>query len=146
MRRLTTALASLALVASTACAAASGGSRGASIDRNVITAEEIQGSSASNAYDLVARLRPQYLRGHGTIVTGGMTSRNDAGSAQQGQLSGTVQVAVYLDDTLLGTPDALKQVEISAIQEIRYYSAADATTKWGTGNSAGAIQVIMRRQ
>lgn len=144
MRRISIVIASFALVAG--CASASGGAGGKNVDRNLITAEELRGSSATNAYDAIARLRPQFLRTRGTIPTGGMTSRNDAGSTQQGQLGGTVQIAVYLDDTVVGSVDALKQIEISAVQEIRYYSAADATTKWGTGNSAGAIQVITRRQ
>lgn len=144
MRSLATALISLSLVAG--CASATGGAGGKAVDRNVITSEEIVGSSATNAYDVIARLRPQFLRTRGTIPTGGMTSRNDAGSTQSGQLAGTVQIAVYLDDTVLGSVDALKQIETSAIQEIRYYNASDATTKWGTGNSAGAIQVVTRRQ
>lgn len=142
--RISTVIASLALVAG--CASATAGPGGKNVDRNLITADEIRGSSATNAYDVIARLRPQFLRTRGTIPTGGMTSRNDAGSSQQGQLAGTVQIAVYLDDTVIGSVDALKQIESSAIEEIRYYSAADATTKWGTGNSAGAIQVITRHQ
>lgn len=144
MRRLLTTLLALALAAG--CASATGGAGARTVDRNVITSDEIRGSSANNAYDVVSHLRPQFLRGHGTIVTGGMTSRNDAGSTQAGQLAGTVQIAVYLDDTAIGTVDALKQIEVSSIEEIRYYNASDATTKWGTGNSAGAIQVITRRQ
>ena len=144
MRRISTLVVSLALVAG--CASAGGGAGGKTVDRNVITADEIHGSSATNAYDVVARLRPQFLRTRGTIPTGGMTSRNDAGSTQEGQLAGTVQIAVYLDDTVLGSLDALKQIEAASIQEIRYYNASDATTKWGAGNSAGAIQVITRRQ
>ena len=144
MRRFANTIVSLALVAG--CASATGGAAGKSVDRNVITADEIRGSSATNAYDAIARLRPQFLRTRGTIPTGGMTSRNDAGSAQAGQLAGTVQIAVYLDDTVLGSVDALKQIETSMIGEIRYYNASDATTKWGTGNSAGAIQVITRHQ
>ena len=144
MRRISIFVASVALVAGCASAGAAAGRR--DVDRNVITADEIRGSSATNAYDVIARLRPQFLRTRGTISTGGMTSRNDAGSTQEGQLAGTVQIAVYLDDTVLGSVDALKQIEVGAIQEIRYYNASDATTKWGTGNSAGAIQVIARRQ
>jgi len=144
MRRFLPTLLTLALVAG--CASASGGAGGKNVDRNLITSDEIRGSSATNAYDVISRLRPQFLRTRGTIPTGGMTSRNDAGSTQEGQLAGTVQIAVYLDDTVLGSVDALKQIETASIQEIRYYNASDATTKWGTGNSAGAIQVITRRQ
>jgi hypothetical protein len=55
-----------------------------------------------------------------------------------------VDLVVYLNDNRLGGTDQLRQLAISEISEIRYYSASEATTKWGTGHSAGAIQIVSR--
>jgi hypothetical protein len=104
-------------------------------DPNVITTEEIADSPNTNAYELIQRLRPAFLRTRGAVR--GAPS-NGVNSIQP------VDVVVYLNDTRLGTSDQLRQIATSDIREIRYYSASDATTKWGTGNIAGAIQVVTR--
>jgi hypothetical protein len=105
-------------------------------NQNVITSEEIAGqSSAATAYDVIQRLRPNFLRTRGAV---------------HGSPSGTtnnleqVDLVVYLNETRLGGTDELRQIPTTEIREIRYYSASDATTKWGTGHSAGAIQVFSR--
>jgi hypothetical protein len=40
---------------------------------------------------------------------------------------------------------ALEDITLSQILEIRYLSANDATTLFGTGNTAGAIQVVGKK-
>ena len=55
-----------------------------------------------------------------------------------------VDLVVYMNESRLGGSDQLRQIPLSDIREIRYFTAADATTKWGTGHTAGAIQVISR--
>ena len=131
--RVFTALLTSALVVGCATAAVT---RGAVKDPNVITAEEIAANPTTNAYDLIQRLRPNFLRTRGAVH----------GAAAPGGSSGfeAVDVSVYLDDTRVGGSEQLRQMGTSDIREIRYYSSSEATTKWGTGNTAGAIQVITR--
>lgn len=118
-------------------ACASGGSSGvqqaAKTNPNLITTEEVRGSSATNAYELIQRLRPSFLRTRGAMrgASNGTTTTFEP-----------VDVVVYLNDSRLGNSEQLRQIPLSDIHEIRYFSASDATTKWGTGHSAGAIQVI----
>lgn len=142
MPRSSSFVVTLIVGASLACTSA-GASRRApasSTNRNVITLEELGSSSATNAYEAIQRLRPEFLRGRGVVPTGAV----DPGTrASRGGL-GAVPIAVYLNDNPLGGVEALRTIEISAVEEIRFYNSADATTRWGTGNAAGAIQVITR--
>jgi hypothetical protein len=132
--RLVMALATSVLLAG--CASA-GAKQAVTRDPNVITADEIaQNPSSPNAYDLIQRLRPSFLRTRGAVH----------GTAAPGGSSGfeAVDVVVYLNEARLGGTEQLRQLQTTDIREIRYYNSSDATTKWGTGHTAGAIQVISR--
>jgi hypothetical protein len=126
------ALALLALAVGCASSGASAGKQ----NPNVITTEEIGQSTASTAYELIQRLRPNYLRTRGAV-------HGSPTASGENRLE-TVDLVVYLNENRLGGTDQLRQMPISEIREIRYYSASEATTKWGTGHSAGAIQVVSR--
>ena len=52
------------------------------------------------------------------------------------------EISVYFDNQKMNGVRALQDITISQIKEIKYLSASDATTLFGTGNTAGAIQVI----
>ena len=125
----------LAAIAS-AVGCASAGVSPAKQNQNVITTEEISQVTASNAYDLIQHLRPNFLRTRGAV--------RGAPSADGTNRFEAVDLVVYLNESRLGGSEQLRQITSSDIREIRYYSSSDATTKWGTGHSAGAIQVITR--
>jgi hypothetical protein len=101
-------------------------------DRNLITDQEIEQNRtrADNAYDLISALRPQWLRtrGNTTLVPG-----VDDG------------VALYVDGTRRGSVEELRSVPVEHLTELRYVSAGDATTRYGTGHAQGAIEVSTRR-
>jgi outer membrane cobalamin receptor len=52
---------------------------------------------------------------------------------------------VYVDNVSYGGIDALSNVQVSQIKEIRFVNARDATTQWGTGHMGGVILVITKR-
>lgn len=106
---------------------------------DVITAEEIAKSSANNAYDLVKSLRPAWLRPRG-ISTGRPTV--DA-VGEMGDPGGGM--GVYVDGVRVGGLDQLSNVEAQRIQEMRFLNASDATLKYGTGHTQGAIEVTTKR-
>jgi len=126
-----------AMVALAACA--SGGRSGAGApakapNPSLISTEEIEASSGSNAYEVIQRLRPNFLRTRGAVHgTPGATNAIEM-----------VDLVVYLNDNRLGGSDQLRQIAKTDIREIRYFNSSEATTKWGTGHSAGAIQVVSR--
>src|SRR5690242_21748613 len=130
------------LIATSLCllpACASSGAAGAHRTRHgsadVITAEEIAAKPEfTSAYDAVEMLRPQFLRSRG------QTSLDASSSTPMTQ----PLPAVFLDNQQYGTVESLRQIPIIDVQEIRYISAADATTRFGTGFPNGVIQVVRR--
>jgi len=98
-------------------------------DPNVITRAEIdQADWATNAFDLVQRLRPNFMRASGT--TG---------------ISGAARTAmVRLNDQDMGDFGALRQITLSSVQEIKYYSATDATAKFGGLRGRPVIHVTTK--
>jgi len=110
---------------------ASGGERQApSRASTVITLEEIQVSSASNALELIQQLRSHWLRGRGP------TGFRDP--------QPTLPV-VYLEGISYGSVEGLREFSTQGIAEIRFIDPPSATMRFGTGHTGGVIQVIPRR-
>jgi len=106
-------------------ACASSGRTGAATPRSnpdVITAEQIAATHVQNAYDAVSQIRPRFL-------------------ATQGGTTLSHAVRVIVDDVPRGGVSVLRSINASDIVEIRHLSAADATMRWGTGYTGGAIVV-----
>jgi hypothetical protein len=78
-----------------------------------ITSVEVAATPVANVYDLISRLRPQWLR----TQTGSIRSntRNQV-------------VVVYLDDTRIGDVQSLRTISTSGVATLRYYDAARAAT------------------
>ena len=95
---------------------------------DVITAAELATAAAHDAYGAVEQLRPTFLRARGQSSIGGAT----------------VPINVYVNGLLMGDASSLRQLVVSEIKEIRYLSPSDATMRFGTGNSAGAIVVTRK--
>jgi hypothetical protein len=96
----------------------------------VIGREELKGTAYTNALDAVLQLRPHWVsaaRQRGTID-------RDAGGV-------AAAIVVYLDGTRLGGMDALRQMELGGVEAIEYFDGREATNLFGTGHSAGAINV-----
>lgn len=113
----------LLLVSLVACATTSAATSGSS---DVLTRTEIRGARASNAYEALQQLRPQFLRSRGR-----QSIREPAAGYP----------VVYINDVRYGDIGSLRTIGVEEIDEIRFISAADATTRWGTGHAGGVIQV-----
>jgi hypothetical protein len=110
-----------------ACAPPPSSFPGGMPNANVITREDIEAVSVSNAYDAIARLRPQFLNSHGKTTIYG----SDTGYPQ-----------VYLNHQRYGDLQSLRTLDVNGITEIHYYNGTEATTRFGSGNVSGAIEVI----
>ena len=98
---------------------------------NVITSEEARETSANDAYGVVQLLRPAWLRPRAAL------SLTNPGASY---------AKIYVDNVpLAGGTRELRNVPAGDIQEIRFISPSDATTRFGTGHSGGVIMVITRR-
>jgi hypothetical protein len=97
-------------------------------ERNLITADEIAASGAVTAWQAVERLRPHMLQIRGTS---GLGSRD--------------QLAVYLDGQRAGDESTLTSIQAHEVSQIRFLSGSEATNRYGTGHSLGAIVVTRKK-
>lgn len=105
------------------------GERPAPRDMNLITADEISRISVTNAYDVVKRLRPQFL-----TARGGVSIANPRAALP----------VVYLDGMRYGDASALAGIDAAGIATIRYISGPEAQQRYGTDNVGGAILVTTK--
>lgn len=110
----------------TAVACASAPTSGVSRDSNVITQQEIVDTHEGNAYDVISRSRPTFLKSHG---------RSSATN------SSSDYATVYMDGQPYGDLSALRNIPAQQIQEIRYYSGTSATMKFGMQSGSGVIEI-----
>ena len=115
MRLIRAAMIVAATMFAAACASSSG-PRTPSTTSDVITAEEIEASGATNAYELVSKLRPRWLQPART------TSRISGGVVQQ------PVTLVYLDGSRIGGIEALRGITVFGIRQARWYDADRAQT------------------
>jgi hypothetical protein len=110
---------------------ASGSSPGApSRDRNLITTEEIEALPVTNAWDLIDRLRPNWLRNQGPASI---------------RSSAPTYALVYIDEVRSGGLETLYRVSSQIIREVRFINGRDATTKWGMNHGSGVILITTGR-
>ncbi|NJD20394.1 MAG: hypothetical protein FIA95_14080 [Gemmatimonadetes bacterium] len=114
-----------------ACGGPAHGGMGSSLSPDLIARDEIDASNATNAYDLITQVRPNWLRGRGSP------------SIRYSQVQLPV---VYLEDRRQGGLEVLRSFPVAGIAEIRYINAANATTRFGNGHAGGVIQVVPRRR
>jgi hypothetical protein len=108
------------------CASPGAGSARLS-DLNVITRYEMDNSGARSAYDVVQSLRPQWLRIRGLT--------------NLAQTAGVEDIVIYLDNARLGYREAMRRVALGPVQFLRFFTAPEATQRWGAGHLHGAILI-----
>ena len=117
------------LVTTTACGSRHGARRQPAVHERyagpLLTQEEIARDGSRTAYQTIEHLRPQYL----------WMNRAHASTGER---------VVYVDEVRLGTIDALRGIASTTIREIRYLDAREATSRFGTGHSAGAIVILTK--
>jgi hypothetical protein len=124
----------LGLVALAACASSGGGGATARASSDKITRSEIHASSATNAYELVTRLRPNWLRPAPTGSIGGGVVRSQA-------------ILLYLDNRRLDDLNELKNISADGLESAQWIDAARVQTVLNDvpgGAFAGAIVLKTR--
>ena len=102
-----------------------------SASRNVITQEEIDATEANNVYDVIARLRGNFLNDRGrTSIKTNTHSR----------------AIVFLNDQEYGIPETMRNIPIGRVAEIRFFAGTDAVARFGAQYGGGVIQLISRSQ
>jgi hypothetical protein len=144
------AIAVAILAGSLGCASAPSGTGMSAPRSQIITEQEIEANATiGTAYDLISKLRPNFLSSRGaTSISGGV-------SPVQGQLPPTDASGpgprgeffpnVYLDGIKYGELSSLREIQSTQIGEVRFYQASEAERKFGPGNPAGVIAITTRR-
>jgi len=123
------ALIAFAAVAPLAACASSGSAARTSARSDQISSAEIASSSASNAYQLIERLRPSWLR----------TKIGSIGGGARAQV-----IVVYLDGIRLGDVGSLRQLSTAGFKSVEWLDATRAATVLpspGSDPIAGAILI-----
>ncbi len=110
--------------------------------RNILTLDEIRGSTVSDAYDLIQSLRKDWLVTRGTnswSETARGTLQGSPAAPSGTIVPGRDQIIVYLDDTRIGGVDALHDVSASLLTRAEFLDGRQATFRFGSGHAHGAI-------
>ena len=121
-----TLLLALGVTGFSACTHNAGRTAVATGNAEVLRADEIARSGATDAFQAIRMLRPSFLqsRGRTSILR-----------------SEEAEPSVYVDDRPFGSVSTLRDIPATQVVEIRYFGPAEAQMRWGAGNSAGAILV-----
>ena len=104
---------------------------GAPGHRDMLFEAEIQTNRVPGmtVYDIVAHLRPEYLRSRGTNSLRDLTPPT---------------AIVYVDNVKFGSLETMRSMSADNIAQIQYLSANNATTRFGMDHAAGAILITTR--
>jgi len=97
----------------------------------IITEEEVEASRAPTAFEVIQKLRANFLSYRGETSFNRNTSQP--------------YPKVYLDGQEYGPISALRNIPASQVSTIRLYRSWEATTKFGTGNMGGVIAITTRQ-
>ena len=120
----------MAVAAILGCAANASGTSPTHRSGSILTAEEIAAAHAdiTTAYDVVARLRPNWLAAHGVMSPTSSTT--------------TEYATVFVDGVLYGDLNTLRSLQAYHVADIRYYDITQSGAKYGIrGGSSGVIDV-----
>lgn len=97
--------------------------------RDVLTIEEIQGTHLNNAFEVVSRLRPQWLHNRGGPYP---------------DPDGSVEVQVFYNGQPVGNIETLKQYPLNTVATMRFIDPIRARATYGPPNGRGVITVTSR--
>jgi len=97
----------------------------------LITEEEVKASESPTAFEVIQKLRANFLSYRGE------TSFNKNNSQPY--------PTIYVDGHQYGPLVSLRNIPASQVATIRLYRSWEATTKFGTGNMGGVIAITTRQ-
>jgi hypothetical protein len=112
-----------------ACAGATQQSTSERTGRNRLTREQLGAANSTNLYQAIGKVRPEWLSSRGpTSVTNATPTSVD----------------VFMNGSMLGNADYLKQIGVLDVSEVRYWDAASASARFGMGHPRGVIEIVTK--
>ncbi len=127
MRALSVAL--LATWVMLGCAGSTAAGRPGSGGGSTLSRAELQATNSEELYVAIARLRPEWLSSRGP------TSVSDPTPSS---------ASVFMNGSLLGRAEYLRQMRVIDVTEVRYWNAGQASARFGMGHPRGVIEIIRK--
>jgi hypothetical protein len=96
---------------------------------NVLTESQLVATNSDNLYDAIAKLHPDWLSSRGP------TSVTDATPTS---------ASVFMGGSLLGRAEALRDMRVIDVTEVRYWDAGRAAARFGMGHPRGVIELTRK--
>ena len=119
-------LAVIAVASVTACATAAPGTASGG---NRLSGEELAATNSPTVYEALGLLRPEWMTGRGPVS---MTNSSEA------------RPNVYMFGSRVGGLEYLREIYVSSVAELRYWTAGEAGARFGMGNPRGVIEIVPR--
>jgi hypothetical protein len=114
-----------------ACSPAAGTTQaGAPAPRgSVLTQAQLSATNSETLYDAINKLHPDWLtsRGPSSVTDATPTS-----------------VDVFMNGTMLGRADYLRDMRVVDVTEVRYWNAGQAAARFGMGHPRGVIEITRK--
>ena len=94
--------------------------------RNVLTQAQLVATNSENLYQAIVKLRPEWLTSRGPV------SVSDASPTM---------ASVYMNGSMLGKADYLKEMRALDVSEVRFWDAGQAAARFGMGHPRGVIEL-----
>ncbi|HJU67935.1 MAG TPA: Plug domain-containing protein [Gemmatimonadaceae bacterium] len=98
-------------------------------DPDVLAAEEIARSNVGTLHEAIQRLRPHFFFSRGRTSLRG---------------SNNPRPTVIVNNVPQASFESLRTISANDVQYVRFLRAPEATTRFGTGYMAGAIEVVLK--
>lgn len=95
----------------------------------VLTQEQLTNTNSTSLYDAILKLRPDWLS------TRGPSSMTDPTPTL---------ASVYMNGSMLGKVDYLRQMVALDVTEVRYWDPGRASARFGMGHPRGVIELTRR--
>jgi hypothetical protein len=94
-----------------------------------LTQADLAAANTDNLYDAIAKLRPEWLssRGPSSVTNSTPTS-----------------VDIYMNGTMLGKADYLRDMHLQDVTSVRYWDAGTASARFGMGHPRGVIEITRK--
>jgi hypothetical protein len=101
----------------------------ASGGRNTLSREQLQATNSEELYAAIAKLRPEWLSSRGPVSVTDPTPTS---------------ASVFMDGSLLGRAEYLRDMRVIDVSEVRYWNAGQASARFGMGHPRGVIEIIRK--
>jgi hypothetical protein len=127
MRARTITLAALGLAIG--CASASTQRDGTPASSTRLTQEQLATTNSDNLYEAIAKLKPEWVTSRGPVSVTDPTP---------------AVASVYMNGSLLGKVDYLRQMRVIDVTDVRYWDPGQASARFGMGHPRGVIEVTRK--